>query len=57
MQLNVFRLAMEMVFHVLWVVLPPEFFNITKQSSTLTDSTAVVLLQHGVLMYLLVTTV
>ena len=57
LQLNVFRLAVEMGFHVLTVVYimaETEFFNIIKQSSTLTDLTVVVLLQSGVLMYLLV---
>ena len=57
MQLNVFKLVMEMVFHLLRVLMAGiELFNIIKQSSTLTDSPAVVLLQSGVLMYLLAST-
>ena len=55
LQLNVFRLAVEMGFHILTAVdmmANTEFFNIIKQSSTLTDLTAVVLLQSGVLMCL-----
>ena len=57
LQCSVSRLAVEMGFHVLTAVdimAETVFFNITKQSSTLIDLTAVALLQHGVLMCLLV---
>ena len=44
-----------MGFHALTtLVANTEFFSITKQLSILTDLTAVALLQHGVLMYILV---